>query len=86
MRTLTLAFLLTFAVSCRTKPPVPPPGATCLSACANLVRHDCPAGKPTAKGASCKDVCENFQASGIARWNLECMSTAESCATIDACN
>lgn len=86
MKLRAVLFLLALAACRPPKPPEPPPGATCLSACANLVRHDCPAAKPTAKGASCRDVCENFQSSGIAKLNLACMSTAEGCAAIDACN
>lgn len=91
MRSVVHSFLLalTFAACATTPlPPVPPPQpatATCADVCANMAKLDCPSAKPTARGATCERVCQNFQDSGIATWDLPCRSVALSCATADLC-
>jgi hypothetical protein len=87
LRKLTVILWLALAPACRSpKPPVPPPGGpTCADLCANLAKHGCEAAVVTPEGATCIQVCQNIQESGVIRWNLECMSKAESCAAIDAC-
>lgn len=67
-------------------PPVPPiDGATCDTACDRLRELGCEAAQPTPAGESCEAVCENVQASGIVKFDLDCRSTAPSCDAIDAC-
>jgi hypothetical protein len=77
-----------FAFSLASCPPVPTPApgvATCAAVCANMTALNCPSAKPTAKGATCEQVCTNFQNSGITKLNLGCRASAVSCAAADAC-
>lgn len=92
-----LALLLVVLAACHTTPAVPvtetpdaqvddaAPRATCASWCLHALALDCPAAKPTPKGASCVAVCDNVQDSGVVQWNLTCRSTAKSCAAADDC-
>ena len=82
---LLFTFWLTSCAHSCEQVPNPMPGAQCPDVCANMVKLDCPAAKPTAKGATCEQVCVNFQTSGLASWNLGCRATALTCAAADAC-
>lgn len=59
--------------------------AGCPEACAHGAELGCSWSKPTARGASCVEVCENVQASATVAWNCDCMVRAESCAKADRC-
>lgn len=88
---LLTVFLLTAAFTgCPGCPPPSPTStdagsATCASVCAQAAALGCPAAKPTANGASCEEVCNNVQTSGILQWNLACRAHAASCAAMDSC-
>lgn len=58
---------------------------TCADVCARLSALHCPEAETTAAGATCLDVCRNVQSSGVAGWNLSCLSNAKSCAAADSC-
>lgn len=58
---------------------------SCPAACEHLRLIGCEAGSATPNGASCEDVCEYVEGSGVGRWNLGCLGAAESCAVADAC-
>lgn len=79
-RLALIAFALAFS-ACPTTTSTP----SCATVCANMVKLDCPSAKPTAKNATCEQVCANFQNSGIAKWDLTCRTLAASCAAADAC-
>ena len=83
-------------VSCRcTWPPVPTPsptptpspdgGATCATACEHLGSLGCKASTPTAKGATCTEVCENAESGGYVSWGVDCVVAAPSCSAADEC-
>jgi hypothetical protein len=88
MRWLCASLLLVLSCS-PTLPrpaPTPDPGAsTCDSACTKLRELGCDEAKPTAKGASCEQVCLNVMTSGVIAWNLGCRSAVTTCAAADAC-
>jgi hypothetical protein len=74
-------------------PPNPPPAPTndggvalpgCPAACENMRRLGCDIGKPTARGASCEDVCANAQANGI-DFRTSCLASAASCEAAESC-
>jgi len=68
------------------KPPEPPPGApTCADYCHHVAELGCEAARPTAKGASCVDVCANVQSSGAVAWDLGCRTKAVTCDEVDRC-
>lgn len=78
--------------ACPDKPPNPPPvdrdasaPATCGDVCTHYRELGCKQGNPTPKGASCETVCENYQTSGIAKWNLACRVGVKSCESLDDC-
>lgn len=80
--------LLAVFLACATTPPGPSPDpqeATCAGMCARMAALDCPAAQDTPNGATCVQVCENVQATGIARWDLECRVAAPTCEAIDNC-
>lgn len=58
---------------------------TCADVCKHGFDLNCPWAQPTPNGATCLDVCNNIQTSGVITWNLACKSTQPSCAAIDAC-
>jgi hypothetical protein len=57
----------------------------CASACARLRELGCPEAENTAGGATCEQVCDNVQSSGIVSWDLACRSRAPSCPAVDLC-
>ena len=84
---IALLFAIFFALTgCGTvKPPAPPPvvdptGATCTSACANMVHLGCPDAGPR-----CVPACENVQASGVFAYDVGCLARARDCAAVSAC-
>lgn len=91
----TLAILAALAlIGCPSPGPVPPPGPetdaagpnpTCVAYCAHVTELGCPQAKPTPKGATCTEVCENVQGSGYASLDLRCGFQAKSCAGVTAC-
>ena len=74
------------------EPPKPPgpdawvEGATCADACNHMAILGCEEAKPTPKGATCVEVCENVQNSGVMTWNLDCLMGTKSCAQVDVCD
>jgi hypothetical protein len=73
-------------------PPAPPQdagldasAATCGSACDRWRELGCEQAEDTADGATCEDVCDNIQSSGIIEWDLACRASVADCAAIDAC-
>lgn len=60
-------------------------GASCASACTQLRYLSCEAAEPTGEGATCEEVCETVQKSGVIHWDLGCRSKAKTCEAIDAC-
>lgn len=92
MKTALLALLL---VACGPNPgPQPPrpaapdagPGVvSCAAYCEHAAALGCEQGKPTPKGASCMQVCDNVQTSGFGQLDLRCGYSATTCAAIDAC-
>src|SRR4029077_13283401 len=89
MKRLLLLYLFwCFGTGCATTPPPKPaPQAvfTCLDACRRVQELGCPQGWPTNRGATCADVCENMQSSGIVVWDLACMTQATSCLATTDC-
>lgn len=59
-----------------------PTEATCEAVCDH---GDTMACDWAAKEADCVNVCNNVQASGILKWNLDCRLAAQSCAAVDEC-
>ena len=59
--------------------------ATCADACKRLGELGCSAAKPTPRGKTCEEVCENAEQSGLALWGTACMVRATSCAEADTC-
>lgn len=90
---LPLILALGLNTGCPTNPtpaPTPPnpPGptvATCATACATATALNCPWARPTAKGKTCVQVCENLNASGFTTFNVGCRTTATTCAAADLC-
>ena len=62
-----------------------PSEPSCTTACARFAELGCEAGKPTPKGATCVEVCENVASSGVVLWPVRCITHAYSCETADAC-
>jgi len=63
-------------------PPDPPPdpsGTPCERACARMAQLDCEGHEGAPDGSSCAEVCENQEASGIARFCPEDVAAIESC-------
>lgn len=93
----TVTLLCLGCQGCQPKPvppPNPPPAAvdgavpvscTCAGYCENLSRHFCKGAEPTPAGASCLEVCNNTQQSGIVQHDLCCRQTAGTCSAIEAC-
>ena len=77
-RLLPFLFLIVFPAGC-------PPTTTCAQVCAQAAALGCVSARPTAKGVSCTEVCENLKASGLPMWNLACRASAATCAAMDAC-
>lgn len=88
MSALRLLLLVLFVAACSAVPaphPRPEPTVTCVDVCARGVELGCAFALPTEGGASCVEVCENVQSSGIIEWDLACRSAASSCEAIDLC-
>lgn len=82
---LVLAILAAAAGCGTVKPPHPEPvidptGATCDSACANLVHLGCPDAGPR-----CVPACQNVQASGVFSYDVGCLARAPDCSAASAC-
>lgn len=58
----------------------------CYRACQRLKQLDCPEAKPTAAGATCTQVCQNAEDSGVVSLNPECVARAASCSIAKACS
>lgn len=98
MRLVPAMFALAFATPACPKDPVPPPpspvdaaapdaagGVTCATYCAHL-RVACPDdAKTTPGGATCEQVCTNYQTSGYAARDFTCEMHASTCTTVHAC-
>jgi hypothetical protein len=66
--------------------PPPAPGAVpCPVACARLAELGCPEADPTPDGASCVDVCQNVEDSGVLRYPTGCVAAATTCAEAQRC-
>jgi hypothetical protein len=68
-------------------PPTGPDGAapaTCEAVCAHWSDLGCEEAKPTPKGESCVDVCDNIQQSNL-KDDLDCQLAVASCDQIDDC-
>ncbi len=92
MRALVLLSILVAGLGCTPTPPIPPVTPTtdagapsCASACATLRALRCPAAETTPRGATCVDVCQNVQSSGIVAFDLPCLARARTCAEASAC-
>lgn len=57
----------------------------CSAACSHLRDLGCPAGQPTPKGASCEEVCQSTEDSGVVTLNPACVARAASCDAVDNC-
>ncbi len=57
--------------------PAPHPTYTCANACDRLTALGCAEAKPTPKGVTCVEVCQN--AASVFELDLRCMSEATSC-------
>lgn len=72
-------------------PPPPPPAADagpmrpCEAACARYAFLKCKQAQPTPDGASCVDVCENVESSGVMSLGPDCVAHAARCEDADAC-
>ncbi len=72
-------------------PPAPPvrppyrPNTTCAEACGHLRALGCVEGTPTKKGIACETVCEDANASGVARYPTDCLVVQTSCAELRTC-
>lgn len=64
--------------------PAPAPGGSCADACAKLAALGCPAAKPTPKGATCVEVCQNTLGSPVSL-QPDCVVRATDCPSAEAC-
>lgn len=57
------------------------PEASCDTACSNQRLMGCELGRPTPKGASCEEVCENSSKTGIPEltWDKKRLTSATEC-------
>lgn len=93
MRLLLLAMALAAFTGCpRPLPPPqpPPPGADagaadCRTACAHLAHLGCVAARPTSRGNTCTEVCENVRSSGFIEWDVACIARADTCDATEGC-
>lgn len=89
--TMLLSALLStpWVGACTPKPPTPNPTPSepspCEAYCAHLRALGCPQAAPTAKGATCEEICINIENSGYVQSARECSMRAMSCAEIDVC-
>jgi hypothetical protein len=79
------------AAHCDGNPPPPPAPhdagtpADCTAACEHLRALKCPEGEPTAKGATCEDVCNHAEQSGTITLWPGCMVKLKACPEIESC-
>ncbi len=59
--------------------------ADCAAACAHMRKLGCEEGKPTPKGATCEDVCNNVEASGTITLHPACVVKIERCDQVESC-
>ncbi len=93
MARIVLALLASSLLLTACPPPQPvTPGPTpeeaeadCSSACIHYRKLGCEEGENTNDGATCEDVCENFQASGMIVMDLDCASKVTTCDAINEC-
>lgn len=64
--------------------PPPVPGGTCADACAHGAAMNCAWAKPTPKGATCTEVCQNTLGSPISL-QPDCVVRATDCPSAEAC-
>lgn len=67
------------------EPIAPPIEYTCADLCKHMFDLHCMGAEPTPNGATCLDVCQNLQTSGVVVLDLKCRTKARTCAAIDAC-
>jgi len=81
------ALIIFFLFGCGAVQPTPivVENATCEQVCKHMTALDCPSAQPTPNGASCVEVCENVQSSGMIEWNLDCRAAAATCESADEC-
>ena len=93
---MRFALLLAAALSsgfCQPQPG-PPPGpapldgsvTACSASCSKYRELGCEEGKPTAKGHTCEEVCNNAAESGIDLGGpADCIAAAKDCASVEKC-
>lgn len=59
--------------------------ADCAAACAHMRELGCEEGKPTPKGATCEDVCNNVEASGTVTLHPSCVVGIARCDQVESC-
>lgn len=57
----------------------------CAAACAHMAQLGCEEAKPTPKGATCEDVCNNVESSGTITLSPACVVKITKCEEIDSC-
>lgn len=84
---LALAQLAAHCEHDRPRPVQPDAGtpADCDAACKHLRALKCPEGEPTAKGASCEDVCNNAENSQTITLSPVCVVKIKTCDEVDSC-
>jgi len=85
-----LALFVALFVACQAEPvtPAPPPyrpNTSVAEACEHLRTLGCREGQPTPKGATCETVYADVNASGLARFNADCVVVQASCKDALAC-
>lgn len=63
----------------------PEAAVSCAAYCSHAERLGCDQGKPTAKGATCTEVCSNLQTSSYSKLDLRCGYNAQTCQAMDVC-
>ena len=82
MKTIVLLTALALA-ACAHSPTPDPNAATCSDVCAHGAELSCVWATPTPLGKPCVEVCLN--ASRFVPWELECLSTSNSCSEASIC-
>jgi len=93
IKQLLMSSLFLCVLSCcitRTQKPVqneiePVVNPSCHDVCKRGEQLDCSWALPTLEGATCIEVCQNVQSSGIVNWDLDCRVTAKTCNEVDEC-
>lgn len=90
-RSLAVLLVLVSLVACTfpQRPPPPEPIANksdCEISCSRYQQFGCEEGQPTAKGATCTEVCLNAAESGIdLAKDVPCVQASTSCSTVRSC-